>query len=160
MFPNAVCLVSHLFLTRLVYHYLQIAQESRETQVNSAFPPCVHIVRFLSRPPLDFSSTAPEHQTNSSLSLLHWWTLSRSTMKLSVAFRHAHRSHSNIRRSKTSGITVLNPVNRFIADSSTVSHSPARRVSSSSGSGSSETVTSFKSPTRKRDVPVYEGAIR
>ncbi|XP_059354687.1 monofunctional C1-tetrahydrofolate synthase, mitochondrial-like [Carassius carassius] len=77
-------------------------------------------------------------------------------MRLSVAFRHAHRSHAGIRRSGA-GVKVLNYENRFIPVNSTVSYLQAREASSTSGT--SETVLSFKSHPRKNDGPLYESAV-
>uniref|UniRef100_A0A671P321 Monofunctional C1-tetrahydrofolate synthase, mitochondrial n=1 Tax=Sinocyclocheilus anshuiensis TaxID=1608454 RepID=A0A671P321_9TELE len=71
-------------------------------------------------------------------------------MRLSVAFRHAHLSHASIRRSRA-GVKVLNSENRRISDNSAVSHPWVREASSTSGT--SETVTSFKSHPRKNDGP-------
>uniref|UniRef100_A0A673NFP8 Monofunctional C1-tetrahydrofolate synthase, mitochondrial n=1 Tax=Sinocyclocheilus rhinocerous TaxID=307959 RepID=A0A673NFP8_9TELE len=71
-------------------------------------------------------------------------------MRLSVAFRHAHLSHASVRRSRA-GVKVLNSENRRISDNSAVSYPWVREASSTSGT--SETVTSFKSHPRKNDGP-------
>lgn len=78
-------------------------------------------------------------------------------MRLSVAFRHAHRSHASIRRSRA-GVKVLYPEkNRFIPDNIAVSYLSVREASSTSGT--TETVASFKSHPRKNDGPLYESAV-
>uniref|UniRef100_A0A8C1DAA6 Monofunctional C1-tetrahydrofolate synthase, mitochondrial n=1 Tax=Cyprinus carpio carpio TaxID=630221 RepID=A0A8C1DAA6_CYPCA len=77
-------------------------------------------------------------------------------MRLSVAFRHAHRSHASIRR-PGAGVKVLNPENRFIPVKSAVSYLQVREASSTSGT--TETLVSFKSHPRKNDGPLYESAV-
>uniref|UniRef100_A0A8C1JVS7 Monofunctional C1-tetrahydrofolate synthase, mitochondrial n=1 Tax=Cyprinus carpio TaxID=7962 RepID=A0A8C1JVS7_CYPCA len=79
-------------------------------------------------------------------------------MRLSVAFRHVHRSHASIRRARA-GVQVLNSENRLItlADKSAVSYPWIREASSTSGTG--ETVTSLKSHPRKNDGPLYQSAV-
>uniref|UniRef100_A0A673JP63 Monofunctional C1-tetrahydrofolate synthase, mitochondrial n=1 Tax=Sinocyclocheilus rhinocerous TaxID=307959 RepID=A0A673JP63_9TELE len=77
-------------------------------------------------------------------------------MRLSVAFRYAHRSHASIRRSRA-GVKVLNSENSFIPVNSAVSYLRVREASSTSGT--SETVVCFKSHPRKNDGPLYESAV-
>ncbi|ROI33814.1 Monofunctional C1-tetrahydrofolate synthase, mitochondrial [Anabarilius grahami] len=77
-------------------------------------------------------------------------------MRLSVAFRHAHRSHASIRQSRA-GVKVLNRENRFIPDNSAVSYLRVREASSTSGT--TETVANFKSHPRKNDGLLYESAV-
>uniref|UniRef100_A0A671QSS6 Monofunctional C1-tetrahydrofolate synthase, mitochondrial n=1 Tax=Sinocyclocheilus anshuiensis TaxID=1608454 RepID=A0A671QSS6_9TELE len=76
-------------------------------------------------------------------------------MRLSVAFRYAHRSHASIRRSRA-GVKVLNSENRFIPVNSAVY---LRVREASSTGGTSETVVCFKSHPRKNDGPLYESAV-
>lgn len=80
----------------------------------------------------------------------------RFKMRLSVAFRHAHRSHASIRR-PGADVKVLNPENRFIPVKSAVSYLQVREASSTSGT--TETLVSFKSHPRKNDGPLYESAV-
>ncbi|XP_051501497.1 monofunctional C1-tetrahydrofolate synthase, mitochondrial-like [Myxocyprinus asiaticus] len=80
-------------------------------------------------------------------------------MRLSVAFRNAHRSHASIQRSRA-GINVLNTENRFLpVNNSAVSYPLVREASSSSGTSSSDPATSFKSHQRRSDGPAYGNAI-
>nr|XP_055042245.1 monofunctional C1-tetrahydrofolate synthase, mitochondrial [Misgurnus anguillicaudatus] len=80
-------------------------------------------------------------------------------MRLSIAFRYAHRTHAKTQRSTTDAIKVLHPENRFMPGNTAVSHPAARKFSSNTGSSSSETVASFKSHPRKIDGPGYETII-
>lgn len=82
----------------------------------------------------------------------------RFKMRLSVAFRHAHRSHASIRRPGAGGVKVLNSENRFIPVKSAVSYLQVREASSTSGT--TETLVSFKSHPRKNDGPLYQSAVR
>lgn len=102
-------------------------------------------------------STAPDHLSiRQDTALLRNLRLGgRFKMRLSVAFRYAHRSQSSIRRSRA-GVKVLNPASRFIPDNSAVS---CLWVRESSTGGTTETVASFKSHPRKNDGPLYESAV-
>lgn len=77
-------------------------------------------------------------------------------MRLSVAFRHARRSHASITQSRA-GVKVLNRENRFLPDNSAVSYLRVREASSTSGT--TETVASFKSHLLKNDGLRYESAV-
>ncbi|XP_043076324.1 monofunctional C1-tetrahydrofolate synthase, mitochondrial isoform X2 [Puntigrus tetrazona] len=74
-------------------------------------------------------------------------------MRLSLAFRHAHRSHAGIRRSRA-GVGALSSESRLSA----VIYPRVRELSSTGGT--SETATSFKSQPRKNDGPLYQSAVR
>lgn len=117
-------------------------------------PPWLQYARY------QLCSRSPEHQTRhrSAQRPQTRWTFSRGKMRLSVAFRHAHRGHASIRRSQA-GVKVLNSEKRLITlpDNSAVSYPWVREASSTSGT--SETVTSFKSHPRKNDGPLYESAV-
>ncbi|KAL1253663.1 hypothetical protein QQF64_015892, partial [Cirrhinus molitorella] len=78
-------------------------------------------------------------------------------MRLSVAFRHAHRSQASISRPRA-GVKVLKPENRFIPANTAVSHLWVRE-SSTSGTSETATLASFKSHPRKNDGPLYESAV-
>lgn len=77
-------------------------------------------------------------------------------MRLSVAFRHAHRSHSTIQRSRTC-VKFLSRENRHTPDISAVSFLRAREASSTSGT--TETAASLQSHARKYEGPPYERAV-
>lgn len=77
-------------------------------------------------------------------------------MRLSVAFRHARRSHSTIQRSRTC-VKFLSRENRHTPDISAVSFLRAREASSTSGT--TETAASLQSHARKYEGPPYERAV-